>query len=223
MPTRERPVDRGTRIARADLARTGSELRQARVAAGLSLREIGSAIGQSPSQVSRIERGLVPTASVLQLARIAAAVGFDSRVRIYPGPDPIRDIGQARVLERLRGRTDPGVPMRLEVPLSIPGDLRAWDASVDRLIDQTGRRRDLRVEVETRFSDAQAQLRRITIKMRDDNVDHVLLALADTPANRRAVAGASAVIAAMFPVSGRSALAALAEGRYPGGSSLIFI
>jgi transcriptional regulator with XRE-family HTH domain len=223
MPTRERPVDRGTRIARVDLTRVGSELRQARVAAGLSLREIGSAIGQSPSQVSRIERGLVPTASVLQLARIAATVGFDSRVRIYPGPDPIRDIGQARVLERLRGRIDPAVPMRLEVPLSIPGDLRAWDASVDRLIDQTGRRRDLRVEVETRFSDAQAQLRRIVIKMRDDNVDRVLLVLADTPANRRAVAGASAVIAAMFPVPRRSALAALAVGRYPGGSSLVFI
>jgi hypothetical protein len=123
----------------------------------------------------------------------------------------------------LRRRIDPAIPVRAEVPLPIPGDLRAWDASIDGLLDETGVPRDLPVEVETRFVDAQAQLRRIALKMRDGGVEHILLVLADTPSNRRAVAAVWAVIQARFPISGRSALAAIAAGRYPGGSALVFI
>lgn len=184
---------------------------------------MGAAVGLSAAQLSRIERGLVPTASVMQLARIGAVVGLDVRVRAYPGPDPIRDAGHVRVFERLRRQISPAIQVRIEVPLPLPGDLRAWDASLDSLIEGGGRRRSLRVEVETRITDAQAQIRRIALKMRDAQVDHVLVVVADTPANRRAVSAAWAAIGSMFPISRRTALSALAEGRYPGGSSLVFI
>jgi hypothetical protein len=78
-------------------------------------------------------------------------------------------------------------------------------------------------EVESRISDAQAQIRKLTLKMRDAGIDDVLLVVADTPANRRAIAAAWSMIGSLFPISQRRALSALAEGRYPGGSSLIFI
>ena len=156
------------------------------------------------------------------LARIGAVLGLDVRIRAYPGSDPLRDAGHVRVIERLRARLGPGVKLRLEVPLPLAGDLRAWDACLSGLHGRD-HQRDLPAEVETRIADAQAQIRRLTLKMRDAGVDHVLLVVADTPMNRRAVAAAGTAVSAMFPVSGRRALAALAAGRYPGGSSLIFV
>ncbi len=223
MPTRDRPADRGSRTARADVNRVGSDLRQARVDGGLSIRVVAAAAGISGAQISRIERGLVATASIVQLARIGAVVGLDVRVRTYPGADALRDAGQVRVIERLRPRVHASVSIRLEVPLPMIGDRRAWDAWLADLVNEFDRPRTMPVEVETRIGDAQAQMRRLTLKMRDAEVEHVLLVVADTPTNRRAVAAAWHVLAGMFPISARKALAALAAGRYPGGSSLIFI
>jgi transcriptional regulator with XRE-family HTH domain len=201
----------------------GSELRQARIDAGLSIRVVAGAAGISGPQISRIERGLVPTCSIVQLARIGAVVGLDVRMRSYPGSDALRDAGQVRVIERLRPKVHARVSIRLEAPLPIVGDRRAWDIWLGDLVDELGRRRGMPAEVETRIGDAQAQMRRLTLKMRDAEVEHVLLVVADTPANRRAVAAAWTVLGGMFPISARKALAALAAGRYPGGSSLIFI
>jgi hypothetical protein len=59
--------------------------------------------------------------------------------------------------------------------------------------------------------------------MRDADESHVLLVVADTPANRSAVAAAASVLSGMFPVSARRALEALGTGRFPGESSLIFV
>ena len=223
MPIRDRPADRGTRTARTDVIRVGAELRQARVEAGLAIRVVADAVGISGAQISRIERGLLPTASIVQLARIGAVVGLDVRVRTYPGPDALRDAGQVRVIERFRGKVHPRVPIGMEVPLPGVGDRRAWDLWLANLVDDLGRERGMPAEVETRIGDAQALMRRLTLKMRDAQVEHVLLVIADTPSNRRAVAAAWNVLAGMFPISARKALAALAIGRYPGGSSLIFI
>lgn len=79
------------------------------------------------------------------------------------------------------------------------------------------------VEGETRIIDAQGQIRRITLKMRDSGIDHVLLVVADTPAHRQAVVSAQVIIAESFPISARKAVAALAAARHPGGSALLFI
>jgi transcriptional regulator with XRE-family HTH domain len=222
MPSRERPVDRGARRAHSDLLRLGAELRQGRVSAGLSLAAVSGAVGISAAHIARIERGLVPTAGVAQIARIGAVVGLDVRVRAYPGPDPLRDAGQLRLIDRFRSHLHPQLRLRLEVPLPIVGDSRAWDAWIDAFAGALGPE-SLPVEAETRMTDAQAQIRRIMLKARDAGVDHVLIVIADTPANRAAVAAARGLIAGSFPVSPRKALAALAAGRHPGGSALIFI
>jgi transcriptional regulator with XRE-family HTH domain len=198
-------------------------LRLARASAGLSLARVSEAVGISASQIARIERGLVQTANIWQLARIGAIVGLDIRVKTFLGSDPLRDAGQVRLLGRLRSSLHPSLSMRLEVPLPWAGDQRAWDAWIAGFIEASTRSQGLPVEGESRIVDAQAQIRRITLKMRDAGVDHVLVDVADTPANRQAVAAAEAITADSFPVSSRKAMAALAAGREPGGSALVFI
>ena len=97
---------------------------------GNTIREVGRAAGMSYSQVGRMERAALPTASVVQLAKVGAVVGLDVRLRTYPGPEPLRDAGQIALLKRLRILIAPGLTMRTEVPLPIEGDLRAWDAVI---------------------------------------------------------------------------------------------
>src|SRR5215203_5042445 len=104
MATRERPVDRAIRTARRDRVDAGREIHDARVAAGLSLRAVGRAAGTSASQALRVERAELDSLSLEQIARHAAVVGLDARLRLYPGPDPTRDAGQSAIRDRLRPR-----------------------------------------------------------------------------------------------------------------------
>lgn len=223
MPTRERPVDRGTRIAAADLARTCADLRLARVAAGLSVASVGRAASLSASEVSRIERGQVPNVGLRRLVTIGAAVGLDVRIRGYPGPDPVRDAAQVRLIERLHARLPPGLPFRVEVPLPEIGDQRAWDAWIGGLRIGADRSASMPVEAETQIRDLQAQWRRLALKMRDGGVEHVLLLIADTPANRAAIAAGAALLHGLFPITPRRAIAALVAGRHPMGSAILFL
>jgi transcriptional regulator with XRE-family HTH domain len=223
MPSRERPTDRARRVVDRDLARLGEELRSARVGAGLSLRFVGGRVGRSATQVMRIERGLVPDASVRQLARIGSIVGLDVRIRAYPGPDPVRDAAQAKLFGRLTLRLHPRLSIRSEVPMPIHGDLRAWDGWISGFVDQRPDLAGLPVDAETHVHDVQALLRRLSLKTRDSGTEHVLLVLADTRSNRDAVAGAADVLGSAFPIPPRRALAALAAGRHPGGSALVFL
>ena len=59
----------------------------------------------SAAQVSRIERGLLAHVALEDLARIAAVLGLDLSARLYPLGDPIRDVAQQALLERLRSRS----------------------------------------------------------------------------------------------------------------------
>jgi transcriptional regulator with XRE-family HTH domain len=220
MPDRERAADRGSRLARHDLATVGADLRTARISAGKTLRDVGRAVGLSYSEVGRIERAVLPSVSVTQLARIAAVVGLDVRVRTYPGPSPLRDAAQIGLFDRLRVRLAPTLVLRTEVPLRIEGDLRAWDAVISGFEPVAD---PLHAEGETRLHDAQAQQRRIALKARDSGVDTVLLVVADTPRNRTAVRLAGSMISDEYPISPRFALASLAAGRHPGGSALVFV
>src|SRR5687767_7255886 len=117
MPAKERAADRGTRMARRDLGTLGSDLRTARVCAGLTLDEVGRAVGLSRWQIGRIERSRHDAVTAVQLAKIGAVVGLDGRVRAFPGPDPIRDAAQTALLARFRERLDPLLTFRAEVPL----------------------------------------------------------------------------------------------------------
>jgi transcriptional regulator with XRE-family HTH domain len=218
--TRERPIDRGRRLATADRQRVGHELRVARQISGRSLQEVATSSGLSKSQAGRIERATLPSVSLDQVARLGAAVGLDVRVRAYPGPDPLLDAGQMALLGRLRGRLHKDLTFRTEVPLPIMGDQRAWDGMIGRLV---GIADTMPVEAETRWLDTQGQMRRLMLKLRDSGLEHVVLVLADTKRNRESLAVAASIMVAEFPIPPRMALAALAAGEHPGGSACVFL
>jgi hypothetical protein len=150
------------------------------------------------------------------LAAMAAAVGLELRVRAFPAGDPIRDAAQQRLLERFRPRLHRSLPWSTEVPLPIAGDLRAWDA----LIRGPGWR--VGVEAETVLDDVQALERRLALKRRDGDVDHVILLVADTRRNRQALASAPAAFADLR-LRTRELLAALRDGRDPGESGIVIL
>jgi transcriptional regulator with XRE-family HTH domain len=217
MGTRERPADRGRRRAREALRRLGREHRDARVSAGLSLRACAAASGASYPQLRRFERGEIERLNIADVGAWFAVVGLDLGIRAFPGGDPIRDRAQLAVLERLRVRLHPSLRWRTEVPLPIENDLRAWDAEI-RGEDPPWR---TRIEAETRISDGQALERRLALKLRDDPDGHLILLVADTRTNRRALAALRPGLRAMFPCSARDVLAALGAGRESPGSAIL--
>ena len=147
---------------------------------------------------------------------MAAAVGLELRLRAYPAGDAIRDVGQLRLLDRLKGRLRPLLGWSTEVPLPIPGDLRAWDGLI------RGPSWRIAVNAETVLDDIQALERRLALKRRDGDVDHLILLVADTARNRRAIASAPASFADL-PLRTRQILAALRDGRDPGGSGIVIL
>ena len=218
MATRQRPVDRGTDRARRILADLGRELRIARVGHGLSLNVVARAARMSISKVSRIERGLSPRVTVIDLARLHAVVGLELWARSFPGGSPIRDAGQVKVLRRLRERLHPTLGWSLEVPFPAPGDQRAWDAVVT---GPSGWR--FGIEVETAPRDVQALVRRLTLKARDGGVDGMLLVLPRSKQARAFLSEARHVLGSEFPISGEDVLHALETGSRPRGNAVVVI
>lgn len=218
MPTRDRRLDRARATARRLTSSVIADIREARVSAGLSQRDLGTAVGISASQVARFERGTLRDIGVEQLCRLSIGVGLDPSIRLYPGPDAVRDVAQLRLLERLRTRVATGIRWRVEVPLHGRTDARAWDAVADRhgCVDA--------IEAETRLRDLQAVERRVALKKRDDTtVVHVILLIADTRGNRLALAEGREGLRSDFPLDTRAALAGLGQGRCPGASAVIVL
>jgi transcriptional regulator with XRE-family HTH domain len=187
--TRERRIDRGKRRARLALATIGEEFREARLAAGLTQRQVAEAVGISHTEVSRIERGLAPWVAYETLVMIAAVLGLDLPLRAFPVGDPIRDVSQLQLLAKLRALLPPGSTWRTEVPLRIERDLRAWDAVVG------GPGWWVPVDAETRLRDVQALARREALKRRDDGAETMILLVADTRHNRQVIRLAKADLA----------------------------
>lgn len=193
----------------------GDEFREARIAAGLSQREVGVAVGRSHTEIGRIERGVVAGVPYELLVVIAAALGLDLPLRAFPNGDPVRDAAQLALLARWRKLLPPTLRHRTEVPLGIPGDHRAWDEVV------VGPGWSLPVEAETRLRDTQALRRRLALKCRDADVDRMILVVADTRHNRHVLRLSAADFAEAFPVRTRDALQALRGGTRPAGSAIV--
>ena len=88
------------------------------------------------------------------------------------------------------------------------------------LID--GARWRIAVEAETVLDDLQALERRLRRKQRDGGMEHVILLLADTRRNRRAIAAAPTAFAE-FSRNARGPLSALRAGLDPGGNTIVFL
>jgi transcriptional regulator with XRE-family HTH domain len=218
MATRQRPVDLGTERARGIRAQLGIEVRAARVDRGLTLATVGRAVGLSASEVSRIERGILESASIVQLARLLAVVGLELAARAYPGPQPIRDAAHVNLLGRFHGRLHPGLRWGTEVPLPRAGDPRAWDALVSCGSDWR-----YGVEAETSPRDSQALVRRLNAKARDGAVDGVILVLPRTRQSREFLQAAGETLRPSFPIDGRRALELLSARVDPGGNAIVLV
>jgi len=220
MPARENPADRGRERGRRAAELIRREIRDGRVDRGLSQSDVGRALRMSASEISRLERGIVPldfeTASAL-----LAIVGLDLSARAYPGGQPFRDRPQGDLLGRLRGRLHASLVMGGEVGLPIPGDLRAWDATISGR--SIARRWSIPVEAETGPRDCQALERRLELKMRDAGAATMILLLADTRLNREFVRANRETLAARFPLPGPRALELLAVGESLPASALILL
>jgi transcriptional regulator with XRE-family HTH domain len=216
MGSRERPVDVGAARAREILARLPAEARNARLGLGLSQDNVAVALGISRSQYSRIERGRSPDLSISMATQLFAVLGFDLAVRPYPSGDPIRDAAHAALLERLHVLCHRSLVWRTEVPLPIPGDPRAWDATI-RGTFRAG------IEGETRVRDLQALDRRLALKERDGGMDRLILLVLDSRSNREAIRAHGDWVRQRFPIPGRRALELLGVGLDPGGNALILL
>ncbi len=216
MATRDRPIDRGRRRGRELRADLGRELRTARIGAGLSQAAVGHAVGIHRSAIGKIERATLAGVSIQRLAETLAIVGLELSCRAYPVGPPLRDAAHIALLGRSRDRIGAAWHWQYEVPMGLPGDLRAWDAVLAGATLRIG------VEAETRLRDVQALLRRIEGKRRDSGVGRVLLIVGDTRGNRAAVHAAGPILGATFSIPPTAAWAALRRGRDPGGDAMLF-
>jgi transcriptional regulator with XRE-family HTH domain len=217
MATKERRSDRGREQAERIARITGGEIRLMRRGAGLSIRAAADSVGMSETMFGRIERAQGRRVTVAQLAVACAAMGLKFVARPYPDGDPVRDVAHAGLLRRLRDQLPDRTDWRTEVPLPLPGDLRAWDAQCTMKTVVIG------IEAEMRLFDLQALDRRIALKRRDGGLALVILLVANTQGNRRRLADHREALRANFPLDTRAVLAAVRAGRSPRGSGIVLL
>jgi transcriptional regulator with XRE-family HTH domain len=195
----------------------GSELRTARHILGLTLKELGATLGVSASEVSRREPGTSRTLGGEKLAVHASAVGLKLSVKLWPVGGGVRDAAQARLIAAFVARVGRPWSVTLEAVIEIPGDLRAVDVLLVR--------GDVRVAVEgiTRLADLQAQVRAAQLKARDIGATRLIIVVAGSHANRRALADARGALVQAFDLDTRRVLADLAGGRDPSRDAVVVL
>jgi transcriptional regulator with XRE-family HTH domain len=217
MATIERREALGRRAGRRARVQMGEELRAARLQAGLSQYAIADAARLSASEISRLERGASPWIGVEKLFVVGALLGLDVSLKVYPAGSPLRDRAHVELLERLRRELHPTLRWRTEVPLPIPGDLRAWDATI------AGSDWVIASDAETRLRDVQAFERQLALKQRDAGGMDVVLLLAGTRSNRTALTAARPALRGLLPYDTREILGSLRAGRRPPGSGIVVL
>jgi transcriptional regulator with XRE-family HTH domain len=215
MANRTRPLEQARQAWRRTALDIGADLRMARHVLGVTMRQVGTAIGVSESEVSRRELGKAPMLTGERLAIHAAAVGLRLAVKLWPVGGGIRDEAQARLIARFVSRVGRPWTVVLEAPVPRAGDLRA----VDVLLTRPGVR--IAVEAITRLADVQAQIRAAQLKARDIGATRLVFVIAGTRANRRALSDASPTLRPAFDLDARRLLADLAAGRDPGRDGIL--
>jgi transcriptional regulator with XRE-family HTH domain len=202
---------------RLALRRLVDDIRSARVGAGLSQEDLGKAIGVSHARISRLERGAIEHPPVDLLAAACAVLGLELAIKAYPSGDPLRDRAHDALLGRLRALLHPTLRLRTEQPLSMPGDLRAWDGTI------IGHGWLTHVEAETAITDGQALVRRLFLKLRDGGRGRVILLVSDTRSNRDALHTLRPSLAPTLPLGTRAILQALRRGEDPGDNGVVVL
>jgi transcriptional regulator with XRE-family HTH domain len=195
-----------------------TELRDTRIAHGLSQRSVARAARISPTHLGRLERGEIRNPSVALICRIARTLGLSASLKLYPAGEPVRDAPQLALLGRFEALLGTPLRMRREVHLPIEGDQRAWDAMV------VGGQRPGFAEGESRLGDMQAVSRRVDLKKRDDpRASVVILIVARTRHNLRVLREHRESLRAQFPLDGAAIARSLRAGEMPPASGIIVL
>lgn len=195
----------------------GDELLTSRRMLGATQNTLATALGISTSEVSRRERGRAGTLNCSKLALHAAAVGLRLSLKLYPTGGGVRDAAQAAYVARFVSRVGSVWNVRLEEPIPRLADLRAVDI-VLRQGEVT-----IAVEVVTRLADLQAQVRSAQLKARDLGATRLIVAVAGTHANRRALSSVSSTLVAAFDLDSRRLMSELKAGRDPGRDGVVLL
>jgi transcriptional regulator with XRE-family HTH domain len=217
MATRTSPTHEARRLATWLLSDIARELRLARTTSGMRQADVARALGTSKSRICRVEHARVAGLSIRAVAMHGAAVGLKLSVRLYPLGRRLLDRPQLELLARFRTRIHETWTWETEVPMPIARDLRSTDCRIT--VDGCS----IAVEAITRLADFQAQTRAATLKKRDVAADRLILLVAATHANRRALAEASGVIGASFSMGSRAVFRALADGHDPGADAILLL
>ena len=217
MANRIRPIDEARRAWHQRRLELGAELRSQRVIGGASQADVGAAIGVSKSEVSRRERGEAPYVTAQSLQQHAAAVGLRMSLTLHPIGGRVRDSAQLAYVHRFLERVSTEFARELEAVIALPGDPRA----VDIVLRASGCL--IAIEIITRLGDVQAQLRVARIKARDIGATRLIIGVAATHANRRALDAARPALVGAWDLDTRRVLAALAAGRQPDNDAIVLI
>ena len=171
------------------------EFHEARLGSGVSQGRIGHAIDRSDAWISWTESGANASLSIVDASRMLACVGLDLSVRAYPAGRGIRDEAQLALIARLKSLVMPRWEWRTEVPIPLPGDLRAWDVVL------RGPAVTIGVEAESRLRDIQALGRRVMLKLRDSGLDRVVIVGAATRTNRTSLRALGDSLRSNYPDS----------------------
>jgi len=216
MPVHDTAVDQGARRGRFLRTRLAAELETARLAAGLSYREVARQLGVGHELVAKALRADPSVLTVDFAAKLAAVLGLELGASLHPVGDPVRDKAHLALIRRLRARLGSGLTWRSEVPIPISGDRRSADGII------VGTSFEILVEAETRLDDTQAVERKVAAKRRDFGIQRVIVLVADTRHNREVLLRVQELREG-FPIGTRACLAALSRGRDPGGDALVII
>ncbi|MEO7295873.1 MAG: helix-turn-helix transcriptional regulator [Candidatus Limnocylindria bacterium] len=217
MPYRIRPLDEAIRRSNRDAIELGEQLAVARRTCGATQAEVARALGWSPSRVRRIERGQRKSITHLELACIASVVGLRYSGRLFVGTTRLRDATQLEMIAGYRAlAVGCGWNVRIEDPVPITGDLRAFDLMLRRAATRVAH------EFTSRLYDVQAQIRPLLQKQRDAGGGTLILVIKDNAENRRLVREAGETLRDLFPLSSRDVLQAIREGRDPESNGIVF-
>jgi transcriptional regulator with XRE-family HTH domain len=218
MSTRVIAADRGRRAAAYAQQELMRDLRERRLALGLSQQTVADAAGIGRSMLGRIERGEIVAPDIRDLGAFAAVLGLALRIATFPEGQPIADRVQLRLLAAFRERLPSALGWRTEVPLPVTGDRRAWDAVVTPLDGWTA------IEGISRLGAVDATVRRAKLKLRDDpRIERLVLVVLDTKRNRETLAAAGPAIWDDFPLDTRAVLTALRAGRAPAANGVVLL
>ncbi len=201
--------------------RFGSELQQARAAAGLTQMQLARLAGVSQSVVSRAERA-TRRIDWSTACALASATGHELSLRLFPVDGvALRDSGQVHAVQAIVAEAHPSWQATIEQPIN-GRDRRAADLVL------RGPTETIHIEVERALVDLQAQLRAAQLKRaalveRFGHQVRLVLAIPGTRRARHSVHDLLPIAGAAMPATSRSIWAAIRSGSPLGADGFLFL